>query len=85
MVPCFCLKPKCSDGISLLSSVTGVSCLNSIFSRTLDRIGRTLIGRYDAMSSEFFPSLAIIMICPTFHGEGKYSMRIMVFVCGLSL
>jgi len=59
-----------------------VSRWSSIFSRILDRIGRRLIGRYDAMSSGFFPVFAIIMICPTFHWQGKYSIRSKVlYIC----
>ena len=49
-------------------------------------MGRRLIGRYDVMSSGFLPGFAIIMICPTFHRQGKYSIRSMaLYVCVIAL
>jgi hypothetical protein len=67
MVPCYFLNPNWWEGIILFFSIVGVNRWSGIFSRILDRIGWRLIGLYDAMSSEFFPGFAIIVIRPTFH------------------
>lgn len=88
MVPCFFLKPNWCERISLLFSMMGGSRCSSIFSRILDRTGRRLIGRYDVMSFGFLPGFVIIMICPTFHWQGNYSilsMALYIYVIALRL
>ena len=75
-VLCFLLNKNWWEGISLLSSMMGVSRWSSIFYRILDRIGRRLIGRYDAMSSDFFPVLRSLWF--VLHSTDKESVQFVV-------
>jgi hypothetical protein len=53
-----------------LSSTSGRSRVRSSFSKTLDTIGRRLIGRY-LLPANQSPGFRVRMICATFHWEGK--------------
>jgi hypothetical protein len=60
----------------------GVGRRSRIFSSSLDRNGKRLIGLYEVTSDGFFPGLTIIIICPIFQYLGKYSTRrIALYIC----
>jgi hypothetical protein len=44
----------------------------SSFPKTLDTMGKRLIGRYDVNSLGGFPGFKIRLICATFHCARKY-------------
>jgi len=49
----------------------GFNLKSNNFSKTFERIGNRLIGRYDFTFSGFLPGFKISIICATFHWSGK--------------
>ena len=55
------------------------------FSKILDSSGRNLMDLYDVTSVGFLSGLAIIVICPIFEWQGKYSsLKIALCICVIS-
>jgi hypothetical protein len=57
-------------GINLLFSTIGRGLFESIFPKTLDTMGKRLIGQYDVNSLGGFLGFKMRMICAIFHGAG---------------
>jgi hypothetical protein len=61
-------------GIDLLFSTIGRSLFKGRFSKTLDKMGKRLIGRYYVNSLGGFHGFKMRMSCATFHCAGKYHL-----------
>jgi hypothetical protein len=59
-------------GINLLFSTVGRRRFKRSFSKTLDVMGKRLMGRQDVSSFRSYPGFGMRMICATFHCAGKY-------------
>ena len=68
----FSLKPSRWEVRSCLSSITGFSLFNRIFSNSFVVVGRREIGLYEAVSFKGLPGFGIMITSDTFHCLGTY-------------